>query len=131
MRSLFTLAALVAATPALAFDPDLIVTDVEVESNNAPTAEVRVTFANVGVDPIQQTWFCVDLFVGHAVAPQIGDFGDEFECRSFDVDIAEKVHVYFKVAPVAAGTWLDAIVDTDQLVPEGDETNNIRSVRFD
>ena len=113
---------LLALVPALAqAAPDFEVHGFQVNNRAQPIWEIKVDVINHG-DDSSSAAICVDLFVGAAQPPQIGAFGDHYECFS-QLDTDEIRTVVFYAAPPANGWW-DVLLDTETLIAEADENNN-------
>lgn len=82
-----------------------------------------VTVTNNGPDPAQN--FYIDLFYDEAVAPEIGDFGDEYAYISDVVASGESVTRTFTrtATPGEEQAWV--IADSGENVSDTDRTNNI------
>ncbi|MBN1809837.1 MAG: hypothetical protein JW909_12280 [Planctomycetes bacterium] len=105
---------------------DLLVQSV-VPSNSNPqvndTISVSVTVRNAGSAPVSN--FAVDLFYNEAAAPSVGDTGDLRRTVLSLNPGASTVVTFPNITSTVAETWdMYAIVDTDNVIVEIDETVN-------
>ena len=103
------------------FPPDLVVMSIEDAGCSVGYPCIAVTVCNLGLTGATTY---VDLFLGEPAPPQIGAWGEYYECISLD-PLEEKT-LYFAVGEEYDGvtTWVDVLIDTDQCVEELNEDNN-------
>jgi hypothetical protein len=85
---------------------------------------VNVFLENQGVADSAATY--VDFFIGHPASPSMGDIGDQWKRVPIMAPLMQRFFA-FTLAPEQSGGqyWIDVIVDTDRVVDESVENNNI------
>ena len=112
------------------FTHDLEITNVEWTEVNPIIGDmitVTVTIANNGVlDIANGQNFFLDIFYNENVVPEIGNFGDDYQQYSLGIPAYSSIDLMFNVESDTAEEWNTYfILDTDQILDESDETNNI------
>lgn len=118
------LLALIAA-PAVAA-PDLIVEDISLGcTGSGGTPDILVRIRNVGTTASGA--FYVDLFRDEPAPPPIGSIGEKYARVSSLAAGASKLLTFnYGYADQLWTGWVDALVDTDELITESNESNNHR-----
>ena len=106
--------------PELGFLPNLRVTDI-IDNQDGM---ISVVVVNGGAARSGLSW--VDVFFGLNAAPSVGDLGNMYG-RVPELEPGEQ-HVF--VAPKQESGWVDAVVDTTEIVDESDEGDNVSSVHM-
>lgn len=68
--------------------------------------------------------FYVDLFEGADAAPQIGQFGDQFQQVPWLSGDGKPIVVEFVIDVLPDNGFLDVLLDTDKWIDETNENNN-------
>ncbi len=121
---MISLIALFFATTATAQGlPDLVIDDISTGCDGTDTI-ATLHVSNLGAG--HASGFYVDLFVGHQQGPLIGDIGDLY-VHLPSLDAGESTTVEFAIPEDQPWDYpyLDAIVDTDEIVTESNENNNV------
>jgi subtilase family serine protease len=115
---------LIAMIGAAAAAPDLVVERIEAGCTGTGGDPTIVLFVrNNGTSASGR--FYVDVFRDEPAPPPIGSFGDQF--WSFPAGLAAGARTtatFVFPGEVGWSGWVDALVDTDTLVTESNESNN-------
>ena len=107
--------------------PDLVITDVTVTDGNGPNIGFSITFKNQGADPTAN-YFLLKIYLSTDATISGSDHKIDQIAYAYYMDPDESftyVKTNFPAHGVLTGSYyLGAIIDTDNWVPESDESNN-------